>query len=53
MAYDLSCLKLEGIKIQRLTDCRIRQEAGGHGELFLRAYVENDMFEDIELAFYV
>ncbi len=48
MAYDLSCLKLEGIKIQRLTDCRIRQEAGGHGELFLRAYVENDMFEDIK-----
>lgn len=48
MAYDVSQLKLEGIKIQELNDCRICQETGGHGELFLRAYIEEDVFEELE-----
>lgn len=48
MAYDVSRLKLEGIRIQKLNDCRISQETGGHGELFLHAYIEEDVFEELE-----
>ena len=48
MAYDLSELKLEGIKIQKLNDCRICQEAGGHAELCVRACVEEDLFEEVQ-----
>ena len=48
MAYDVSQLRLEGLKIQKLNDCRICQKTGEHGELFLRAYVEEDVFEELE-----
>lgn len=48
MAYDLSELKLEGIKIQKLNDCRICQETGEHAELCLCAYVEEDTFEEVK-----
>lgn len=48
MAYDLSQLRLEGIKIQKLNDCCICQETGGHGELFLRAYAEKDWFDEVK-----
>lgn len=46
MAYDLSQLKLEGLKIKEITACRINQTPGEHGVLTLTAYAEEGEFEE-------
>ena len=47
MSYDLSQLRLDGIKIGRIIDCRICQIPGEHGEMSLTAYAEKGTFDAV------
>lgn len=47
MSYDLSQLRLDGIKIGRIIDCKICQIPGEHGEMSLTAYAEEDTFDAV------
>lgn len=48
MAYELSQLRLEGMEVKQFIDCQICQKPGEHGELSFCAYVDENVFEEVE-----